>query len=258
MLAEAHIVYKIIFLFAAGFLSAFIDSIAGGGGMISIPAYFLVGFPPHYTLGTNKFSSTSGSLVSSINFARSGKTDRDILKVILPFTLVGAIVGVKTVLYLDPSLLEPVVLLLLLGVGLNSIFSKKMGMEDTFEGATKKTLILGAILGFAMGFYDGFFGPGTGSLIIFGLIKIYGFDYVRASGNAKVMNFTSNVTSLIMFALNKKIYYLMGIPMGIAMILGALTGSKLAIKEGSKFVRPIFGVITLAVAVKILYEMIFL
>lgn len=258
MLAEAHIVYKIIFLFGAGFLSAFVDSIAGGGGMISIPAYFLVGFPPHFTLGTNKFSSTSGSLVSSINFAKSGKTDKDILKVVLPFTLIGAVIGVKTVLYLDPGLLEPVVLILLLGVGLNSIFSKKLGMEDNFTGITKKNLILGAILGFAMGFYDGFFGPGTGSLIIFGLIKIYGFDYVRASGNAKVMNFISNVSSLVMFALNKKIYYLMGIPMGLAMILGAYTGSKLAIKEGAKFVRPIFVLITLAVAVKIFYEMLFL
>ncbi|HEY4543834.1 MAG TPA: TSUP family transporter [Tissierellaceae bacterium] len=257
LLAQANIGVKILFLFVAGFFSAFIDSIAGGGGMISIPAYFIVGFPAHYTLGTNKFSATSGSLVSSINFAKSGKTDKEILKVILPFTFIGAILGVKAVLYLDSNVLEPVVLTLLLVVGLNSIFSKKMGLEDTYTGVTKKNLILGALLGFILGFYDGFFGPGTGSLIIFGLIKIYGFDFVRASGNAKVMNLTSNATSLIMFALNRKIYYLMGIPMGLAMILGAIAGSKLAIKEGSKFVRPVFVVMTLAVAVKIFYQMLF-
>ncbi len=107
-----------------------------------------------------------------------------------------------------------------------------------------------------MGFYEGFFGPGTGSFIIFGLIGIYGFDFVRASGNAKAMNFMSNITSLVVFAINGKVYYLMGIPMAIFMIIGAQVGSKVALKEGAKFIKPVFITMSLAVAGKMIYEMI--
>lgn len=256
MLADVHIIYKIIFLCSAGFLSAFVDAIAGGGGLISVPAYFVIGFPPHFTLGTNKFSATFGSLVSTSRFAKSGKIDKNILKVLLPFSLLGAAVGVYTVLLIDPEILKPTVLILLLGVGVYSFFSKTVGLKDNFKGVTKKNLILGSIFAFIMGFYDGFFGPGAGSFIIFGLISIYGFDFVRASGNAKAMNFMSNITSLVVFAVKGKIYYLMGIPMSIFMIFGAYVGSKLAIKEGAKFIKPVFITMSLAVAGKMLYEII--
>ena len=257
MLSDVNIIYKIIFLCSAGFLSAFIDAIAGGGGLISVPAYLMVGFPPHYTLGTNKFSASSGSLVSALRFAKSGKVDKFLLKRLLPFSLLGAITGVTTVLLLDPNILKPIVLFMLLGVGIYSFLAKDVGLKDKFVETNNKTLILGMIFAFVMGFYDGFFGPGAGSFIIFGLIKIYGFDFVRASGNAKAMNFTSNFTSLILFAINGKIYYLMGIPMAIFMVLGASVGSKLAIKEGAKFIRPIFITMSILVAVKMFYELLF-
>lgn len=255
MLENVHIIYKIIFLCSAGFLSAFVDAIAGGGGLISVPAYFIIGFPPHFTLGTNKFSSSFGSLTSTLRFAKSGKVDKNLLKILLPFVFLGAVAGVSTVLVLDPNVLKPIVLVLLVGVGIYSFFSKSVGLEDKFQGTNKKNLILGSIFAFCMGFYDGFFGPGAGSFIIFGLIGIYGFDFVRASGNAKAMNFTSNITSVILFAINGKIYYLMGIPMAIFMVLGARVGSKLALKEGAKFIKPIFVTMSLAVAAKMLYEM---
>lgn len=255
MLENMHIIVKIIFLCSAGFLAAFVDSIAGGGGLISVPAYFAIGFPAHFTLGTNKFSSSFGSITSTLRFAKSGKVDRDLLKILLPFVFLGAVAGVSTVLVLDPSLLKPIVLILLVAVGIYSFFSKSVGLEDKFEGTNKKNLIIGCIFAFAMGFYDGFFGPGAGSFIIFGLISIYGFDFVRASGNAKAMNFTSNITSVVLFAINGKIYYLMGIPMAVFMILGARVGSKLALKEGAKFIKPIFVTMSLAVAGKMLYEM---
>ncbi|HLR21201.1 MAG TPA: TSUP family transporter [Tissierellaceae bacterium] len=256
MLENVHIIYKIIFLCSAGFLAAFVDAIAGGGGLISVPAYFAIGFPPHLTLGTNKFSSTCGAIVSTTSFAKSGKVDKDILKVILPLSFLGAATGVFTVLLIDSSILEPIVLFLILGVGIYSFFSKTIGIEDNFTGITKKNLILGGIFAYGMGFYDGFFGPGAGSFIIFGLIKIYGFDFVRASGNAKAMNFVSNITSLLLFAINGKIYYLMGIPMALFMIMGATVGSRLAIKEGSGFIKPVFVTMSLAVAAKMIYEII--
>lgn len=255
MLGDIHFIYKLIFLCVAGFLAAFVDSIAGGGGLISVPAYFAVGFPPHFTLGTNKFSSTCGSFTSTMRFAKSGKTDKDILKRLLPFTFLGAIVGVMTVLLLDSNILKPIVLILLLSVGVYSFFSKSIGLEDDFKGVDNRMIIMGSIFAFFMGFYDGFFGPGAGSFMIFGLIKIFGFDFVRASGNAKAMNFTSNIASLLTFAINGKIYYLMGIPMALFMILGAHFGSKLAIKEGARFIKPIFVTMSLVVAFKMLYEL---
>lgn len=257
MLEGMNIILKLVFLCSAGFLAAFVDSIAGGGGLISVPAYFAIGFPPHFTLGTNKFSSSFGSVTSTLKFAKSGKIDKDVLKILLPFVFFGAVAGVSTVLVLDPNILKPIVLLLLMSVGVYSLFSKSVGLENTYKGTNKKNLTIGCIFAFAMGFYDGFFGPGAGSFIIFGLISIFGFDFVRASGNAKAMNLTSNITSVILFAINGKIYYLMGIPMGLFMILGARVGSKLALKGGAKFIKPIFVTMSLAVAGKMLYEMLF-
>jgi uncharacterized membrane protein YfcA len=246
---------KILFLCGAGFLAALVDSIAGGGGLISVPAYLLAGVPPYYSLGTNKFSSTAGSFTSSLKFARSGKVDFKILKYLMPFTLIGAVLGVNTVLMIDQTFLYTLVLILVLFVGIYSFFSKTIGMEDRFEGINAKNISLAIILSFALGFYDGFFGPGTGSFLIFGLISIFHFDFVKASGNAKVLNFVSNITSLIMFAVNHKIDYALGIPVAISMILGARIGTKLALNKGAKLIKPIFITMSLGVAIKMLYSM---
>lgn len=256
MLENMDIIYKILFLCFAGFMAAFVDSIAGGGGMISVPAYFMIGFPAHYSLGTNKFSSICGTLTSTLNFAREGKTDNNILKVLLPFTLIGSMIGTYTVIVIDSEVLKPIIMVMLMAVGIYSFVSKSVGQVDNFNGVTKKNLIIGAIFAFIMGFYDGFFGPGTGSFLIFGLIKIYGFDFVRASGNAKAMNLMSGITALVVFAIGGKIHYLMGIPMALFMILGARVGSRLAIKNGAKVIRPIFIVMSLGVAVKMIYELV--
>ncbi|WFA07955.1 TSUP family transporter [Tissierella sp. Yu-01] len=255
MLAGVDMIYKILFLCLAGFLSAFVDSIAGGGGLISVPAYFMIGFPAHYSLGTNKFSATCGTLTSALSFAKSGKTDKDILKVLLPFTLIGSMTGTYIVMIINSEVLKPIIMAMLMAVGIYSFVAKSVGQEDNFVGVTKKNLIIGSVFAFIMGFYDGFFGPGTGSFLIFGLIKIYGFDFVRASGNAKAMNLVSGFTALAVFAISGKIYYLMGIPMAIFMIVGARVGSRLAIKNGSKIIRPIFIVMSLGVAVKMIYEL---
>lgn len=131
-------IYKLIFLCIAGFFAAFVDSIAGGGGIISVPAYMIVGLPTHIALGTNKFAATMGSLTSSINFIRSGNCNFKLLKIVAPFTLIGSILGVKTVLLIDESFLQPLVLILILAIGIYTFFSKSLGEEDNFNGFTKK------------------------------------------------------------------------------------------------------------------------
>lgn len=248
------IVTKILFLCGAGFLAAFVDSIAGGGGLISVPAFLISGISPHLALGTNKFCSSAASFTSSFQFAKSKKVDFNLLKYLVPFTLLGAIVGVNTVLKVNESFLYSLVLILILFVGLYTIFSKSIGINSTFKGLTKINLTFGIILAFSLGFYDGFFGPGTGSFLIFGLIKIFGFDFVQSAGNGKILNFTSNITALVLFALNNQISYVMGIPVAFSMIIGAKFGTSLAINKGSKLIKPIFITMSLAVAIKMLVQ----
>ena len=247
---------QLSFLCIMGFIAAFIDAIAGGGGLITVPAYLIAGFPPHFALGTNKFASTTGSFTSSYKFIKAGKVNFEFLKLVLPLVFIGAVLGVKTVLLIDQSFLYPIVMLLILAVGFYTIFSKDIGICHNYKGLTKKTLFAGLILGFSLGFYDGFFGPGTGSFIIFGLIYIFKLDFVHASGNAKVMNFVSNLASLITFAISGKINYKFGIIIGIFMVIGAQLGARAALNKGNRLIKPIFIVMSLGVAIKMLYNLV--
>ncbi|OFI06299.1 hypothetical protein CLOACE_10720 [Clostridium acetireducens DSM 10703] len=246
--------FNIVLVCIAGFIAAVVDAIAGGGGIISVPAFLIAGIPPHMTLGTNKFCATCGSLTSSINFFEYKKTNFSLLKYLIPFTFIGAILGANTVMKLDPKYLNGIVLALLIFVGIYSLLSRDLGKEDNFQGLNKKNLTLGIILSFSLGFYDGFFGPGVGSFLLFGLIGIFKFDFTKASGNGKILNFVSNITSLVLFAVNGQVNYLYGIPAALSMIIGARFGSKLAIKKGSKLIKPIFITMSLLMAVKMLYK----
>ncbi len=248
-------IITIVLLCIAGFAAAFVDSIAGGGGLISLPAFIAAGIPMHFALGTNKFSATAAAFTSSIKYTKSGKVNFKLLRYVLPFTFIGAALGVKAALMLDSKYLKPLVLVLVLAVGIYSLFSKTIGQEDKFKELTNKSISLGVILAFLIGFYDGFFGPGTGTFLIFGLISIFGFNFINAGGNARVMNFVSNLTALILFAVQGKIDYLYGIPVAIAMIFGARLGTVFALKKGSKSIKPIFITMSLAVAFKLLFDL---
>jgi len=248
-------IYKMIFLCIAGFLASFIDSIAGGGGLISVPAFMLAGLSPHIVLGTNKLAATTGSFTSSLKFAKSGLCNFDLLKKLIPFTLVGSIIGVRTVLLIDQKFLQPLVLVLVLCIGVYTLFSKSLGQEDNFKGLTKKNISLGMFLAFTLGFYDGFFGPGTGSFLVFGMINIFGFNFLNASANARFLNFISNITALVTFAFSGSINYSIGLLVAIFMIIGARAGTKLAINKGAKIIKPIFVTMSLAVALKMLLTM---
>ncbi|AHF07492.1 TSUP family transporter [Desulfitobacterium metallireducens] len=244
----------IVIICIFGFLAAAVDAIAGGGGLISLPALLLVGIPPHLALGTNKFASTMGSFNSSITFARSGKVNFRLVKWLVPFTFLGACLGVWSVLRVSPDFLNKIVPILVLFVGIYSIIHKTLGIEDQFQGLKRSSILLGVTFSFALGFYDGFFGPGTGSFLIFAFITIYGFDFVSASANSKVLNFTSNLASLLLFAWNGKILYQYGIPMALSMLVGSQVGTRLAITRGARLVKPIFITMSLFVAFKLIWQ----
>jgi len=240
-----------LFLSLAGFIAAAVDSIAGGGGLISLPAIMAVGVPPHLALGTNKFASTCASFTSTLTFAKSKKIYIPLIKYLIPCTLVGASIGVYTALKINPAVLQVMILVLIFAVAIYTIINKNF---DKFKGLTQLNIFYGCMFAFALGFYDGFFGPGTGSFLIFLFISVFGFDFTISAGNAKILNFVSNITALVLFALSGNIRYIVGIPMALFMILGARVGTKIAIKNGAKVIKPIFVTIALVLTAKLLYQ----
>lgn len=227
------------FLMGAGFVACFIDSVVGGGGLISVPALMLTGLPPVTVLGTNKMASVMGSFTSVLSFMKSGKVDCKLIKFLFPLSLIGSALGVYTVQFIPPHFLKPLVIVLLVLVTIYSLLRKNWGETSTYTGMTDKTAWLSGIIAFVLGFYDGFFGPGTGSFLLFGFLLI-GFDFVTASGNARALNFGSNIAAVIVFGAIGSINYYYAVPMGLAMIIGALAGTRMAITKGAAYVRPLF------------------
>jgi uncharacterized membrane protein YfcA len=229
----------IVFLLVAGFIAAFIDSVVGGGGLISLPALMFTGLPPSVVLGTNKIAGTMSSLTSTISFLRSGKVDCRLVIWLFPLSFVGSVLGAYTVRHIPPEFLKPLVVVLLVLVALYTVFKKNWGAESTYQGLTSKTKFFIGLAAFSIGFYDGFFGPGAGSFFIFAFLLL-GFDFVVAAGNAKVMNFASNIAAVATFIYLDSVNLQYGLIMGASMIAGAIAGSRLAIKSGTAYVRPLF------------------
>ncbi|WP_283592834.1 sulfite exporter TauE/SafE family protein [Paraclostridium bifermentans] len=244
----------ILFLCLGGFLAAFVDSIAGGGGLISMPVLLIAGLPAHLALGTNKFAGAFGCFSSAYKYSKSGKTNIELLKKLIPFTILGCLLGVKCVLSISENILNILVFLMILIVALYTYLKKDLGKEDKFENLSKENIKKGIIMAFALGFYDGFFGPGTGTFLTFAFIKIYGFDFLHASANTKILNFTSNFTALILFMFSGQILYKVAIFYAISMVLGGYIGAKVAINKGSQLIKPIFLFMAVAVAIKLLYQ----
>lgn len=233
---DAHM---LLFLLVSGFIAAFIDSAVGGGGLISLPALLMTGMPPNIALGTNKMASVMGSLTSTLTFLRSGKINFHLVKYLFPIDFAGSMLGVYAVQQIPPNFLKPLVVVMLVLVTIYTILKKDWGAESTYGGMTKRVALLSGLTAFILGFYDGFFGPGTGSFLIFSFLLI-GFDFVVASGNAKALNFASNIAAVLSFGYLGAINYMYGIPMGISMIFGAMAGSRMAISKGAAYVRPMF------------------
>lgn len=252
---EERSVELLLFLFGAGFLSAFIDSVVGGGGLISLPAMLLTGVPPVVALGTNKMASVMGSCTSTLSFMRSGKVDFGIVKYLFPLSFLGSALGVYVVQLIPPDFLKPLVIVMLVLVTIYSIMRKDWGEMSTYAGLSKRRFYLAGGVTFSMGFYDGFFGPGTGSFMMFAFLCI-GFDFVGAAANARALNFGSNIAAAISFAYLGLVQYQYAIPMGIGMIVGALVGTHMALKKGAAYVRPLFILMTTVLIGKQLWDMI--
>lgn len=245
-----------LILSALCFLAAFVDSIAGGGGLISLPAFMAIGLPPHVALGTNKLSACIGTVSSTLNFLRSGKIIIPIVTYYVPLAFFGAFWGVKTALMIPAKYFQPISFALLISVFLYTLCNKKMGEEFRYQGLEKKSLWIGALLTLSISFYDGFLGPGTGSFLIFMLIKVFGLDFSHATATTKIINLCSNLISTVLYWYAGKMNIPLGLMMACIMVLGAFAGSHLAIHKGSSFIKPVFLMVTSCLILKMGYSFI--
>ena len=240
----------------AVFLAGLVDSIAGGGGLLSVPAYMAAGLPPHFVLGNNKFSSCFGTLFASLRYHQHGLVDVRVALVSAFFALVGSFLGSSAVLLLRPDFLRILLIMLIPLVAVLTLANRSLGQEDHSHLQSKqRKYFLAAPAALLIGFYDGFFGPGTGMFLILFYTLVLKYDFVTANANTKVVNLASNVAAVIIFMIKGKIIYAIGIPAACAGIVGNLLGAKLVIKKGSTIIRPIF-LFTLALLfAKIIYDM---
>jgi hypothetical protein len=238
-------------LWLAGLLAGFVDSIAGGGGIISLPALLATGMPPHLALGTNKLQGTCGSMTSTFNYSRKGLVNLNEIPLGVMFTAVGALAGTLTVQVLSADFLRQIILFLLIAVFIYTWISPDLGKLDQRPSMAAPAFF--GCAGMVLGFYDGFFGPGTGSFWTIVLVVVLGLNLKKATAHTKVFNFTSNVVALGAFFYAKQVVVSAGLVMGAGQMLGAFIGSRLVIQKGTGFVRVFFLVVVAATILKLTY-----
>lgn len=244
---------KCLILIFFGFVGAFINATVGGGGLITLPALLSVGLPPSAAIATNKLATSMGNLTSSLTFFRAGKIDLKLIGPILPLVFIFSMLGSWTVHLMDAELLRPLVIVMLMVVLFYTVLKKNWDRLETRKPLKWKRGMLFFSCLVLLGFYDGFFGPGTGSFIIF-IFLMMGFDFLEATGNAKLLNFMSNIAALIMFLILGEVVFTYGLIMGASMIAGAFFGTKFALNKGTKFVRVLFIVMTAILIAKNIFD----
>ena len=238
-----------IILFFVAFIASLIDSIAGGGGLVTTPSMLILGISPLNVLATNKFQSCFGTFTSTYNYYKNGLLTEKKKSMYFCLSFVGSSIGTLLVSRISNETLESVIPVLLIGAALFFITNK--GPSEVKQNY--KLLVVFNLLVFAIGFYDGFFGPGTGSFFVLSFIVVKGVNIMRATAVTKLLNFASNFAAFIIFAFQGYVIWLLGLIMAIAQIAGAYTGSKFAIKNGEKVVRPVLVIVSLLLSARILF-----
>ena len=242
-----------LFLLAASFFAGFIDSIAGGGGLIQLPA-LLIGLPKSETaevLGTNKLSAVFGTTTAAALYRKQIKPDPKVLLAMGLPAFLGSAAGAVLASKIPTSSMRPMVLFLLIVVAIYTWFKPDLGKFENLRHLPKRRIQIAAFAGVVIGFYDGIFGPGTGSFLMLILVASLGYAFITASAIAKVVNVATNVGAIMVFGINGAVLWQIGIILGIANISGAIIGARLAIKGGSTLVRKVFLFVTIALIVKV-------
>lgn len=242
----------IVILLLTGLGAGTVDAMAGGGGLITLPVLLATGMSPVEALATNKLQGSFGTFAASRYFVKHQLVDLKQMRGMIISTFIGAVVGTVLVQLLDTSMLAKVMPGLLVLIALYFMFSPRISDQDS-ERRISTGLFTGLIVS-TIGFYDGFFGPGTGTFFTIAFVSLAGFSLARATAHTKILNFTSNIASLIFFALGGHIVWLAGMIMAVGQLAGGQIGAKLVVSKGTRLIRPLIVVVTLAMSVKLLND----
>ncbi|MBQ7825304.1 MAG: TSUP family transporter [Clostridia bacterium] len=237
-------------------IAGFVDSIAGGGGLISLPAYLISGLPVHTCIATNKLSSSMGTTVATAKYALSGYIDWHLGVFCAAASLIGASLGANIALLISESMFR-ILMLIILPLTALYVLRKK----DLFSGENRRQLsfwhsvALSSVIAFGLGLYDGFYGPGTGTFLILLLTRFAHMDLHRANGITKVINLSSNIASLAVYLINGQVLMLLGLCAGLFSILGNYLGSRCFTKKGAAIARPIILLVLCVFFVRTVLEM---
>lgn len=239
-------------LFVVALIAGWIDAIAGGGGLLALPALLWAGLPPAQALATNKLQGCFGTFSASYNFWKKGHVKlKDILPLIA-LTFVGSALGTLLIQSMEADFLIDLIPFLILAVGLYFLFQPRMGEID--KAQRLGTWGFALTMGFGIGFYDGFFGPGTGSFFTLAFVALMGFNLLKASAHTKILNFTSNIASLIFFALGGQVVWVVGLVMAMGQMIGGYLGAHMSMKHGSRLIRPLLVVMSLGLTFKLIWS----
>lgn len=239
-------------LFFVAMFAAFIDSIAGGGGLLTVPALLAVGISPAQALATNKLQSVGGSFSASLYFVRRNAVDLNTQKLTIFLTLLGSILGAILIQHIHADLLGKILPLLVISIGIYFLLTPRLGEHD--HPPKLAALPFGLVAGACIGFYDGFFGPGAGSFYALAYVTLSGFNLAKATAHAKVLNFTSNFGSLVLFIAGGHVIWSIGLIMLLGQIVGARLGARMVLTKGHKLIRPMIVIVSLLISGKLLYD----
>ncbi len=249
--------WELALLVAASLVAGTVDAIAGGGGLLTLPALLATGMPAHLALGTNKGQSVFGSLAALVRFARAGMIDWHRARASFPLGLVGSLGGAALVLWVPPSVLRPLVLVMLVGAA-GYLLLRRSGPRPGQLARTltpRHRLLAAGGIALGLGLYDGFFGPGTGTFLILAFVAVFGDTLQKASADAKVVNFASNLAAVALFGSQGTILWWISLPMAAGQLTGGWIGAHLAIKGGDVLVRRVVLGVVLALVVKLGWDL---
>ena len=256
ILFPMDLTWKMVLIVPVGvFLASIVDGIAGGGGMISLPAYFLAGLPAHLALGTNKLSACIGTSVSAGRFIRSGYVDWKLAAPSAALAIIGSYFGTKLQLAVDERYLKWLLLLVLPLVAV-VVLRQHNFPEERGDIVLGKQMAIVLLASLAIGAYDGFYGPGTGTFLILIFCSLAKLDLRTAAGNVKVVNLASNIGGVTTALVHGKVFVALGLIGAVASVAGHYIGSGLAIKDGSRIVKPVIIVVLSLLLIKVVTELI--
>jgi uncharacterized membrane protein YfcA len=247
---------EVLIVSAASLLAGFVDSIVGGGGLILVPALFAT-FPtaaPATLFGTNKSASVWGTAWATVQYSRRVQLRWAALAPAALAAFGGSFAGAWLVTLIDPGFLRRALPFVLAAVLVYTLAKKELGRHHAPMLARRHEAAAAALIGLVIGFYDGFFGPGTGSFLVFLFVRLLGYDFLHASASAKFVNVATNIAALVLFAAKGHIWWHLALPMALANVAGSLLGTRLALKHGAGFVRVAFIVVVTALILKTGYD----